>query len=321
MAPHPDDEVIQVITPRPDLPMTPEVPEVPKGHKRCPVCKTDKSTTSTGKLDGEIPDTYNQLGPCPAPNPALTPHRDFKHFMPPVDPEHGNFSLFIAGSIEMGAAVQWQQRLADRLADLPITITNPRRGAWDPAVNAKREDPEFFNQVQWELDALTQADVICYFFDCATVSPITLMELGIWSHSNKIIVCCDQRYWRQGNVEIVCERYNIPYVTSFNHLVPALRVMMEKKGLKLDSKGDFIGEKKKKKEESEVQPKVDRWWLQFQDTEEEKWAKLTKREQARKLEERAAAAEKKKLEEAEQAGEAEEAEEAEEVEEAKKTGA
>jgi hypothetical protein len=122
-------------------------------------------------------------------------------------------------------------------------------------------------------------------------------------------------------VEIVCERYNIPYVTSFNHLVPALRVMMEKKGLKLDSKGDFIGEKKKKKEESEVQPKVDRWWLQFQDTEEEKWAKLTKREQARKLEERAAAAEKKKLEEAEQAGEAEEAEEAEEVEEAKKTGA
>jgi hypothetical protein len=301
MARHTDDECTPA---RPNLPITPEVPEIPKGHKRCPVCKTDKPTTSTGNLDGEIPDPYNQLGPCPAPCPPLVPHRDFKHFMPPDSPEHGNFSLFTAGSIEMGAAVQWQQRLVDHLSDLPITITNPRRGAWDPAVNAKRDDPQFFSQVEWELDALTQADVICYFFDCATVSPITLMELGIWSHSGKIIVCCDQRYWRQGNVEIVCERYNIPYVSSFKHLVPALKVMMEKKGLKLDGNGDFAGEKKEVNKKSEVAPKVDRWWLQFQDTEEEKWAKLTKREQLKKLEEKE-----------------KEAKEAEEVEEAKKTAA
>jgi hypothetical protein len=278
-----NDETVE----RTDLPITPDVPEVPEGHKRCPVCKTDTPTTTVGNLDGNIPDPYNQLGPCPAPCPPLQPHKDFKHFMPPDAPNHGNFSLFTAGSIEMGAAVQWQQRLVDHLQDLPITITNPRRGKWDPAVNAKRSDPAFFSQVEWELDALTQADVICYFFDCATVSPITLMELGIWSHSGKIIVCCDQRYWRQGNVEIVCERYNIPYVSSFKYLVPALKVMMEKKGLKLDKNGNYAGEKKERNEKSEVAPKVDRWWLEFQDSEEEKWAKLTPREQQKKLEEKA----------------------------------
>jgi hypothetical protein len=274
-------------THRSDLPITPELPEVPAGFKRCPICKTDTPTAQIGNLDGEIVDKYNQLGPLPAPSPPLKRHPDFRHFMPPDSPDHGNFSLFTAGSIEMGAAVQWQQLLIEHLQDLPITITNPRRGTWDPAVNAKREDPAFFSQVEWELDALTQADVICYFFDCNTVSPVSLMELGIWSNSGKIIVCCDQRYWRQGNVEIVCERYNIPYVSSFKYLVPALKVMMQKKGLKLDDKGNFAGERKLRNKSKPGVPKEDRWWLEFQDSEEEKWAKLTKKEQQKKLEQKA----------------------------------
>jgi hypothetical protein len=269
---------------RTDLPITPELPEILPGHKRCPVCKTDTPTASRGNLDGKIPDRYNQLGPLPAPNPPLKRHTDFRHFMPPDSPDHGNFSLFTAGSIEMGDAVQWQQRLVEHLQDLPITITNPRRGAWNPNVNANKSDPQFFDQVEWELDALTQADVICYFFDCDTVSPVTLMELGIWSHSQKIIVCCDQRYFRQGNVEIVCERYNIPYVSSFKYLVPALKVMMEKKGLKLNAKGDFAGKKKLRQRKEGVERK-DMWWMEFQDTEEERWAKLTRKEQQKKIEE------------------------------------
>jgi hypothetical protein len=62
--------------------------------------------------------------------------------------------------------------------------------------------------------------------------------------------------------------------------------MMEKKGLKLDKNGNYAGEKKERNEKSEVAPKVDRWWLEFQDS-EEKWAKLTRREQQKKLEEKA----------------------------------
>lgn len=95
----------------------------------------------------------------------------------------------------MGAAVRWQQCLVEHLQGLLIIITNPRRGQWDPSVNAKRDDAAFSPQIEWELEALTQADVICCFFDCATVSPITLMKLGIWSHSGKVTVCRDQRYY------------------------------------------------------------------------------------------------------------------------------
>ncbi|KAH7401829.1 hypothetical protein DE146DRAFT_651702 [Phaeosphaeria sp. MPI-PUGE-AT-0046c] len=252
-----------------------EEADAPKKFKQCPVCKADSVPINPGGLDGVVEDKYNQL--IPAPNPPLEQHADFKHCVPPEVPQYGNFSLFTAGSIEMGAAVQWQQRLAQHLCNLPITITNPRRGRWDPNVNAKREDPQFFSQVEWELDALTNADVICYFFDCSTVSPVTLMELGLWAHSGKIIVCCDQRYWRQGNVEIVCERYGIPYVSSFEKLVPALKVMMEKKGLALDSQGNYCGAIKEKKG-SEERPGAskdegDKWWLEFRDSNEDRAAK------------------------------------------------
>lgn len=245
----------------------------PQKFKQCPVCKAESVPINPGGLDGVVEDIHRQL--IPAPSPPLKQHADFKHCVPPFIPKYGNFSLFSAGSIEMGAAVQWQQRLVDHLCDLPITITNPRRGKWDPNVNAKREDPQFKDQVEWELDALTNADVICYFFDCATVSPVTLMELGLWAHSGKIIVCCDQRYWRQGNVEIVCERYNIPYVSSFEKLVPALKEFMRMKGLRLDGEGNYCGEPKVEKgaDQRPGEKKVNRWWVKYQDTNEDRVAK------------------------------------------------
>lgn len=187
------------------------------------------------------------------------------HCMPPAAPTYRKFSLFTAGSIEMGAAVQWQQLLAEHLRDLPITITNPRRGQWDPNVDAKSEDPDFAHQVEWELDALTEATVICFFFDIDTLSPITLMELGKWADSDKIIVCCDKRFWRSGNVDIFCNRYNIPRVNNFKSLVPAIREMLERKGMGLGQDGNVIGEntRPKKLSQESDKPKKEQWWLKY----------------------------------------------------------
>lgn len=141
----------------------------------------------------------------------------------------------------MGAAVQWQRQLATLLSPLPITVCNPRRGHWDPAVTQEAKDAAFRKQVEWELAALEQADVICVFFDVNTSSPITLLELGLWITSKKVIVCCDKRYWRAGNVHIVCHRYKVPMVDSFVDLAHAMEAMLKKKGMQLDSKGNLIG--------------------------------------------------------------------------------
>jgi hypothetical protein len=43
------------------------------------------------------------------------------------------------------------------------------------------------------------------------------MELGLVANTNKRInVVCDDDFWRRGNIEVICERYNIPLYNSLS---------------------------------------------------------------------------------------------------------
>jgi hypothetical protein len=194
---------------------------------------------NTVNVDSEIEDVFHQLPTLETLEPKQ--HDLFRHCMPPHAPIYQFFSVFLAGSIEMGAAIQWQKQLASLLSPLPITVNNPRRGDWDIAATQEAQNAAFHAQVEWELTALEKSDVICFFFDINTKSPVSLLELGLWAHSGKVVVCCDKRYWRSGNVHLVCERYRIPYVESFAELVPEVKKMLSEKGMQLDGNGDLVG--------------------------------------------------------------------------------
>ena len=118
-------------------------------------------------------------------------------------------SIFLAGSIEMGAAENWQEKVQDILTHEPVTILNPRRDDWDSTWKQTIDNPKFMEQVEWELSAMEIADVIALYFDPKTQSPISLLELGLFGHTGKMIVCCPDGFWRKGNVDIVCRRYGI----------------------------------------------------------------------------------------------------------------
>jgi hypothetical protein len=144
----------------------------------------------------------------------------------PPDPLHraaGTFAVFLAGSIEMGAAAPWQDEIAAALAGAPVTLWNPRREAWDPTWRQSIDEPRFHEQVTWELDAQEQADLIVMYFAPGTRSPITLLELGLFARSGKLVVCCPEGFWRRGNVEVVCQRYGVPRVDHLAELVVAIR--------------------------------------------------------------------------------------------------
>jgi len=126
--------------------------------------------------------------------------------------------VFLAGSIEMNKAIDWQNRATKALSDVSGTILNPRRKDWDSSWKQEASDPQFRKQVEWELDAQEQSDLILMFFDPKTKSPITLMELGLF-HKKSMIVCCPEPFYRKGNVDIVCERYNIKQANSFEELI------------------------------------------------------------------------------------------------------
>ncbi len=125
--------------------------------------------------------------------------------------EDDRIKVFLAGSIEMGKAEDWQKRCVKDLADYPIQFLNPRRDDWDSSWEQTKENEQFNEQVTWELDSLEKSDFIILYFDPATKSPISLLELGIHACCNpeKLLVLCPEGFWRKGNVDIVCERYGV----------------------------------------------------------------------------------------------------------------
>lgn len=130
--------------------------------------------------------------------------------------------VFLAGSIEMNTATEWQEDLITLLSPLHITVLNPRRYSWDSSWKQEMSNPNFYEQVNWELQAMDIANTIFMYFDPSTKAPITLLELGLYATSNKLCVCCPEGFWRKGNVDIVCAKYNIPQVTSleeFFHII------------------------------------------------------------------------------------------------------
>ena len=133
-----------------------------------------------------------------------------------------NLKVFLGGSIEMGNATDWQDQLISRYKNHNVTFWNPRRDDWDSSWS---QDPTvgspFNEQVTWEMDAQDEADAIVYYFDPNTTSPITLLELGSYGDFNSI-VCCPDGYFRKGNVEMFCKRYDIPFVHTFDDLVSRL---------------------------------------------------------------------------------------------------
>jgi len=134
--------------------------------------------------------------------------------------------LFLAGSIDMGKAQDWQSWVGYQLLKEDVLILNPRRDGWDNSWEQSIDHPEFKAQVDWELKGLEEADFRLFHFEPHTQSPITLMELGLFGAKKGSIVHCPKDFWRKGNVDIVCQRYGIPQVDSLEAALEQIRNWM-----------------------------------------------------------------------------------------------
>lgn len=134
-------------------------------------------------------------------------------------------SIFLAGSIEMGKAEDWQKTLTSELKSLGkgLTVFNPRRDDWDSSWEQKQSNVQFNRQVSWELNKLEECDVIFMYFSPETQSPISLLELGKFAGKKEMIVCCPEGFWRKGNVEILCTRENVPLFNDVESAIGALK--------------------------------------------------------------------------------------------------
>jgi hypothetical protein len=139
----------------------------------------------------------------------------------------GRFDIFLAGSIENGKAEEWQTefiRALNKMSPKPsLCIFNPRRDNWDVSWN-QHDNPQLIEQIEWELDHLDRADLIVMYLQPGTISPISLLELGLYAgevsmQKKQMIVLCPEGFHRKGNVDVVCDRYGIAVAKDMKDLI------------------------------------------------------------------------------------------------------
>lgn len=113
------------------------------------------------------------------------------------------FKVFLAGAIDMGEAPDWQAQAIEMLGNQShLIIFNPRRKEFT--------EDTLDEQIHWELKALDKADVILMWYPATAEAPVSLFETGLYLNSGKLIVGVEPGYFRQRNLELTAEYYNVP---------------------------------------------------------------------------------------------------------------
>lgn len=138
--------------------------------------------------------------------------------------------IFLAGTIDMGNSADWQKQFIKDNEELDITAFNPRRKDWDSTWAQDKNNPKFKEQVLWELRNLRGCDIAVFHFEPASVSMITLMELGKFSGPERhVFVHCPGGYMRKGNVDIFCEEFNVTMFDTIEEMYPVIRYLVQQK--------------------------------------------------------------------------------------------
>ncbi|OHE91366.1 hypothetical protein CORC01_13343 [Colletotrichum orchidophilum] len=124
-------------------------------------------------------------------------------------------SVFLAGTTSKR---DWRKDLSGSLSHLPVIIFDPFRPDWDSTWKEDIADERFRSQTEWELEMQERADIIVVYFEPDTEGHISLLELGLCARSGKVIVACPDGYKKRGNVQVVCSKYGIPLVESYEAL-------------------------------------------------------------------------------------------------------
>lgn len=125
-------------------------------------------------------------------------------------------SMFLAGAIDMGAAINWQADVIKKMTNIPnFLILNPRRAQFTPHT--------LDEQINWELSALSWVDYIFMWFPSDARAPIAFFEAGLYWKSGKLIVGVEKDFYRQRNLEMTARFYGVFLHTSLAAMIEEVR--------------------------------------------------------------------------------------------------
>lgn len=73
------------------------------------------------------------------------------------------------------------------------------------------------------MEGLEKANLIVFYFSPQTKSPVSMLELGLFAKSRKLVVCCPKGFWRKGNIDIVCKKHDIQQVNTIEEIIQNIK--------------------------------------------------------------------------------------------------
>jgi hypothetical protein len=177
---------------------------------------------------------------------------------PPSDmlADKDKFGIFVAGSIEQGKAIEWQKHFYDEICKMRpvpnVIIYNPRRDNWDNTWDQSSENKILQEQIEWELEHLEKAHLVVMFLQPGTMSPISLLELGLYARDvyamkKQMIVLCPEGFHRKANVDVTCMYYDIPMAKDMKDLIKKTKTLIRTYDKDAKAKMEIILKKISKK--------------------------------------------------------------------------
>lgn len=145
------------------------------------------------------------------------------------NPKDGT-TIFLAGSIDQGKeSTFWQSKVVKALANVDVMVLNPRRDDWSSDWEQDAHAEPFRSQVLWEKEGMESADLIFFCFTKDSKAPISMYELGRYGNTKDCIVCVEEGFYRQGNLDLYCEFDHITIWHDLDEAIADLRTVLEKR--------------------------------------------------------------------------------------------
>jgi hypothetical protein len=125
-------------------------------------------------------------------------------------------SIFLAGSIDLHLPGNWREKVIEKIGG-GVHFFDPTISGHNELSNLQMEV-----HINWELDALSMADKILLNFLPEAESPISLVELGLYVSTNRLVVVCPKEFYKSRYVQVLCKKYNTPLFLELEQAIDAL---------------------------------------------------------------------------------------------------
>lgn len=138
-------------------------------------------------------------------------------------PKEFSNSIFLAGSMD----TEWRKELIKTLKKTKqyenVVVYDPTVKDWKSIGEEKITNELYIKQCNWEHDAMDKAGVIVVNFTKDSDSSISMLDMGLYTLKNKIIVCCPDEFRKSGYIHFICKRYGLKLVKSFDIVLENLK--------------------------------------------------------------------------------------------------